>query len=210
MGCRCHRLGALHGNRSQQAARRPAVPANKATSTGFRRLSDVALDCPASARGDRDGMLYIDPSRRPGGTGEVLARIRAIASGFGLDTSDDRLRSTQPGRSPRRSRRLIEIPRRSALGVDLSWSGLRSLFREIRGGRDDRGRSPILAQHTVLLLRGRSRCRGRRSRGRRRVARGHLPRCDLDPDRCSSARELRAQGPIPGAASSTRPSSSSS
>ena len=26
-------------------------------------------------------------SRRPGGTGEVLARIRAIASGFGLDTA---------------------------------------------------------------------------------------------------------------------------
>jgi hypothetical protein len=30
-------------------------------------------------------LLYIDPTRRPGGAAEVLARIQAIAQGFGLD-----------------------------------------------------------------------------------------------------------------------------
>lgn len=54
---------------------------------GLQALSDVALDCPPPLEEIVMELLYIDPARRPGGTGEVLARIRAIASGFGLDTA---------------------------------------------------------------------------------------------------------------------------
>ncbi|MEM9177956.1 MAG: serine/threonine-protein kinase, partial [Myxococcota bacterium] len=54
---------------------------------GLQALSDVALDCPPPLEEIVMELLYIDPTRRPGGTGEVLARIRAIASGFGLDTA---------------------------------------------------------------------------------------------------------------------------
>ena len=54
---------------------------------GLQALSDIALDCPPPLEEIVMELLYIDPARRPGGTGEVLARIRAIASGFGLDTA---------------------------------------------------------------------------------------------------------------------------
>lgn len=53
---------------------------------GLRRLSDVKITCPPPLEEVVMGMLYIDPSRRPGGTGEVLTQIRAVASGFGLDS----------------------------------------------------------------------------------------------------------------------------
>lgn len=53
--------------------------------SGLRRLSDVKLTCPPPLEEVVMGMLYIDPSRRPGGTGEVLTQIRTVASGFGLD-----------------------------------------------------------------------------------------------------------------------------
>ena len=54
---------------------------------GLQTLSDIALDCPPPLEEIVMELLQIDPSRRPGGTGEVLARIRAIASGFGLQTT---------------------------------------------------------------------------------------------------------------------------
>ena len=54
---------------------------------GLKRLSDIALDCPPPLEEIIMGMLFIDPGRRPGGTGEVLGRIRAVASGFGLDST---------------------------------------------------------------------------------------------------------------------------
>jgi len=52
---------------------------------GLRRLSDVKITCPPPLEEVVMGMLYIDPPRRPGGTGEVLAQVRTVASGFGLD-----------------------------------------------------------------------------------------------------------------------------
>ena len=54
---------------------------------GLQALSDVALDCPPPIEEIVMELLYIDPTRRPGGTAEVLARIQAIASGFDLDTA---------------------------------------------------------------------------------------------------------------------------
>jgi len=53
---------------------------------GLRRLSDVRLNCPPPLEEVVMGLLYIDPTQRPGGAGEVLSRVRAIASGFGLDS----------------------------------------------------------------------------------------------------------------------------
>ena len=52
---------------------------------GLKRLSDVRLHCPPPLEEVVMEMLYIDPSRRPGGAAEVLTRIQAIAQGFGLD-----------------------------------------------------------------------------------------------------------------------------
>jgi hypothetical protein len=52
---------------------------------GLQRLSDVRLHCPPPLEEVVMELLYLDPARRPGGAAEVLARIRAIAQGFGLD-----------------------------------------------------------------------------------------------------------------------------
>jgi serine/threonine protein kinase len=52
---------------------------------GLQRLSDVRLNCPPPLEEVVMGMLYIDPAKRPGGAAEVLSRVGAIASGFGLD-----------------------------------------------------------------------------------------------------------------------------
>jgi len=52
---------------------------------GLQRISDVRLTCPPPLEEVIMGMLYIDPAKRPGGAAEVLSRVGAIASGFGLD-----------------------------------------------------------------------------------------------------------------------------
>jgi serine/threonine protein kinase len=53
---------------------------------GLPPLSDVHLRCPPPLEEVIMGLLYLDPSRRPGGAAEVLAQVGAIASGFGLDS----------------------------------------------------------------------------------------------------------------------------
>jgi len=53
---------------------------------GLQRLSDVHLFCPPPLEEVVMGLLFIDPDRRPGGASEVLAQIRTIAAGFGLDS----------------------------------------------------------------------------------------------------------------------------
>jgi serine/threonine protein kinase len=52
---------------------------------GLKRLSDVRISCPPPLEEIVMGLLYIEPGRRPGGAGEVLTGVRAVASGFGLD-----------------------------------------------------------------------------------------------------------------------------
>jgi serine/threonine-protein kinase len=54
---------------------------------GLPRLSDVALHCPPPLEEVVMGLLYIDPTERPGGATEVLNQIKAIAGGFGLDST---------------------------------------------------------------------------------------------------------------------------
>lgn len=51
---------------------------------GLPRLSDVHLHCPPPLEEIVMGLLTIQPSTRPGGAAEVLSKIRAIASGFGI------------------------------------------------------------------------------------------------------------------------------
>jgi serine/threonine protein kinase len=120
---------------------------------GLQALSDIALDCPPPLEEIVMGMLFIDPSRRPGGTGEVLARIRAIASGFGLDTAT--IASARRDRaSPTEIAEIIETL------VDPLWAsicrgpGFDRYFVKFEDGETIAGISD-LAQHTVLLLRGR-------------------------------------------------------
>jgi serine/threonine protein kinase len=120
---------------------------------GLQRLSDIALDCPPPLEEIVMGMLYIDPSRRPGGTGEVLARIRAVASGFGLDTAT--IASTRRiHANPEEIARLIESL------VDPLWAsicrgpGFDRYFVKFEDGETIAGIADP-AQHTVLLLRGR-------------------------------------------------------
>jgi hypothetical protein len=98
-------------------------------------------------------LLYIDPSRRPGGTGEVLARIRAIASGFGLDTSTIASARRDPA-DPAEIARIIDTL------VDPLWAsicrgpGFDRYFVRFEDGETIAGVADP-AQHTVLLLRGR-------------------------------------------------------
>jgi serine/threonine protein kinase len=53
---------------------------------GLPALSDVALTCPPPLEEVVMSLLFLDPDRRPGGAAEVLAQVRAIAGGFGLDS----------------------------------------------------------------------------------------------------------------------------
>jgi serine/threonine protein kinase len=119
---------------------------------GLKHLSDIALDCPPPLEEIVMGMLYIDPARRPGGTSEVLARIRAIASGFGLDTSTVAAARRNPA-DPSEIAAVIENL------VDPLWAsicrgpGFDRYFVKFEDGENIAG---VLepAQHTVLLLRG--------------------------------------------------------
>lgn len=120
---------------------------------GLKHLSDIALDCPPPLEEIVMGMLYIDPTRRPGGTGEVLARIRAIASGFGLDTATiaaARRTKTDP----------VEVASVIENLVDPLWAsicrgpGFDRYVVKFDDGETIAGVSDP-AQHTVLLLRGR-------------------------------------------------------
>ncbi len=119
---------------------------------GLKALSDIALDCPPPLEEIVMGMLYIDPARRPGGTGEVLARIRAIASGFGLDTAT--IAAARRDRAnPDEIKEIIETL------VDPLWAsicrgpGFDRHFVHFDDGEIIASVSDT-AQHTVLLLRG--------------------------------------------------------
>ncbi|HEB88640.1 MAG TPA: cyclic nucleotide-binding domain-containing protein [Deltaproteobacteria bacterium] len=119
---------------------------------GLKSLSDIALDCPPPLEEIVMGMLCIDPARRPGGTGEVLARIRAIASGFGLDTATIAA-SRRDQADPAEIARIIETL------VDPLWAsicrgpGFDRYFVRFNDGETIAGVADP-AQHTVLLLRG--------------------------------------------------------
>lgn len=69
-------------NKRQDVLRRKA-PGNV---FGLQGLSDVALRCPPPLEEVIMDLLHIDPGMRPGGASEVLTQIKAIASGFGLDS----------------------------------------------------------------------------------------------------------------------------
>ena len=119
---------------------------------GLQTISDIALDCPPPLEEVVMGMLYIDPARRPGGTGEVLAQIRAIASGFGLDTATIA--------SARRSQITLEDIKRVIEGlVDPLWAsicrgpGFDRYFVKFEDGEVITSLRDT-AQHTVLLLSG--------------------------------------------------------
>jgi CRP-like cAMP-binding protein len=98
------------------------------------------------------GLLFIDPARRPGGTGEVLARIRAIASGFGLDTAT--IASARRSQiDPEEIKQVIESL------VDPLWAsisrgpGFDRYFVKFEDGETIAAVNDP-AQHTVLLLTG--------------------------------------------------------
>ena len=119
---------------------------------GLRRLSDVKLTCPPPLEEVIMGLLYIDPAKRPGGTGEVLSQIRTIASGYGLDA--------QTVAATRRERaRPDEIQAVIDSLVDPLWASICRTpgFDRYFVRFDDREvLSDIVAQpqHTYLLLRG--------------------------------------------------------
>lgn len=119
---------------------------------GLQSLSDVALDCPPPLEEIVMELLHIDPSRRPGGTGEVLARIRAIASGFGLDTAT--IASARRSQiDPDEIAAVIETL------VDPLWAsicrgpGFDRYFVRFADGETIASVNDA-AQHTVLLLKG--------------------------------------------------------
>ena len=121
---------------------------------GLPRLSDVRLHCPPALEEVIMELLHIDPERRPGGAAEVLARIRAIAEGFGLDS----------GTVAAASRAIFtegEAEQVIASLVDPLWSALcrgKGFSRYVVKFEDEvicRGGSQT--HHTYVLLRGRIR-----------------------------------------------------
>ncbi|MCZ6463886.1 MAG: serine/threonine-protein kinase, partial [Proteobacteria bacterium] len=122
---------------------------------GLPSLSDVRLNCPPPLEELVMGLLYIDPQRRPGGGAEVLARVRAIARGFGLD-SQTVAATRRDHADPAAVRAVIDSL------VDPLWSsvcrtpGFDRYFAKFEDGEvlSSRGEQ---AHHTLLLLRGRVR-----------------------------------------------------
>jgi serine/threonine protein kinase len=119
---------------------------------GLQRLSDVRLHCPPPLEEVIMEMLYIDPTRRPGGGAEVLTRIQAIAQGFGLD-SQTVAASRREKADAGEVRAVIETL------VDPLWSsvcrqpGFDRFFVKFDDGEVIAGTgNPV--HHTFLLLRG--------------------------------------------------------
>ena len=98
------------------------------------------------------GLLFIDPARRPGGAGEVLSQIQAIADGFGLDSQT--VAATRRERTdPEEVRLLVESL------IDPLWSSIcrsPAFQRYIVKFPDGEEISPsgVQTHHTYLLLRG--------------------------------------------------------
>jgi serine/threonine protein kinase len=120
---------------------------------GLPRLSDVHLRCPPPLEEIVMELLYIDPSRRPGGAAEVLAQVGAIASGFGLDSQT--LASARRNiADPEEVREVVESI------VDPLWAsicrapGFERYFVKFERGETLCGVG-LQAHHTFLLLRGR-------------------------------------------------------
>ena len=98
------------------------------------------------------GLLFIDPARRPGGAGEVLSRIQAIADGFGLDS-----RTVTAARSDRADPEEVHVlveslvdPLRSSICRSQAFQ---RYFVKFTDG-EEISRSGIQTHHTFLLLRG--------------------------------------------------------
>ncbi|MBW2229788.1 MAG: protein kinase [Deltaproteobacteria bacterium] len=119
---------------------------------GLQNLSDVKISCPPPLEEIVMGMLFIDPSRRAGGAGEVLAQIRAVASGFGLDAPTVAA-ARRESADPKEIRHVIENL------VDPLWAsicrapGFERYFAKFEDGEvlSDVGET---AHHTFLLLKG--------------------------------------------------------
>ncbi len=120
---------------------------------GLPRLSDIALRCPPPLEEIIMDLLYIDPTLRPGGALEVLTHVKAIASGFGLD-SRTVVNTRRANADPSEVRDVIESL------VDPLWASIcRSPGFDRFFAKFDDGE--ILATHgnrtfhTLLLLKGR-------------------------------------------------------
>ncbi|MCG8589360.1 MAG: serine/threonine-protein kinase [Proteobacteria bacterium] len=121
---------------------------------GLRRLSDVAISTPPTLEEIIMDLLYIDPTSRPGGAAEVLARVRAIVDGLGKDSRT--VASARRPAGPHEMRQVINHL------MDPLWAsicrspGFERFF--VRYERDDvichAGQD---VHHTLMLLRGRVR-----------------------------------------------------
>jgi serine/threonine protein kinase len=122
---------------------------------GLQALSDVRLSCPPPLEEVVMGLLYIDPERRPGGAAEVLTRVRAVASGFGLD-SQTVAAARRVGADPSEVRAVLESL------VDPLWAsicrspGFERYFVRFENG-EILSRRGEQAHHTLLLLSGKVR-----------------------------------------------------
>jgi serine/threonine protein kinase len=119
---------------------------------GLQRLSDVRIHCPPPLEEVVMGLLFIDPASRPGGAGEVLSRIRAIADGFGLDNRTVAA-ARRDSADPEEVHALVESL------VDPLWSSICSApafqpyFVKFVDG-EEISSSGAQTHHTYLLLRG--------------------------------------------------------
>jgi serine/threonine protein kinase len=122
---------------------------------GLARLSDVHLACPPPLEEVVMDMLYIDPESRPGGAAEVLAQIRAVASGYGMG-SQTTIAAVNQDVHPEEARAVIDSL------LDPLWASIcktRGFDRYFAKFEDQEVLSDVgeKAHHTHLLLSGRIR-----------------------------------------------------
>ncbi len=117
---------------------------------GLKPLSEVRLSCPPPLEEIIMSMLFLNPALRPGGAAEVLTRIRAIVSGFGLDSEVI---------SSSRRINLKDLGTLTDALVDPLWiaicrtQGFESFIARFEAG-EIISQAGVQAHHTYVLLRG--------------------------------------------------------
>lgn len=117
---------------------------------GLKPLSEVRLSCPPPLEEVIMGMLFIDPALRPGGAAEVLTQIRAIVSGFGLDSGTiSASRRIEPKELETLTHSLVD-----PLWIALCRSqGFENFIARFEAG-EIVSQAGVQAHHTYVLLKG--------------------------------------------------------
>jgi hypothetical protein len=118
---------------------------------GLRPLSEVRHHCPRELETVIMSLLYVDPRKRPGGAGEVEARVRSAMAGLGCRSGRDLMQTR--GCSPEEVRAVVGTL------IDPLWAsmcrapGFERYFARFEDG-EILSRTGNCSHHTTLLLSG--------------------------------------------------------